>query len=531
MSYPKREFASYKPSRKVYAFPAPSQPKCTIESDRVHMYCQMLWKANDMAKFHGLLSTFKGVRKAIMGVGSDERTVIDENLLSEITRIKVVGKDNHLPRQYQQSQKLPTTSTLFDSNIWYFIFRAMFPDVGCIFERNDESFSVLVSIYENFLNTYISATYEQYKNEADAKFNNDMRRNHLKKMIESEQSRRLRVNSYVKCFGEYKTYKANILQNHYERLMVLYTSSNTGREKELIWKMLCNLSYITSPSEDVPIANALKTKFFEEAHPNFVTKDCTEEVYNDWILNYLPDINRHSSTSSTSNVMQNDFAYIRKMTTAIEYAVYKPFREAPRTYKMIGLVSRNVDAEILVALNKISDANFEVMKYVLDAYIAEDVVKVLFTHPPSSTYADVSVRLLKYLDIDQELCQKYFSLLNVAPTIVDGVECHEVEPLITSLFIHGYIDTIGILVTTFTNTCIPEVLLRIYKNKSNISPNRVERVNKDILNRAIKLKDTLTGKYKYALMDIIDELAPSAPEPKIVSEPVSSNAYAELSNE
>ena len=525
MSYQKREFA-YKPSRKVYAFPAPSQPKCTIDSDRVHTYCKALWKENDMTKFQSLLATFKGVRKAIMGVGSDERTVIDEALLSEIEHTKIVGKDNHLPRQYQQSQRLPTKSTLFDSNIWYFIFRAMLPD-GAVEVQDDTSFSILISIYENFLNTYISATYERYKNEADTKFNADLRRNHLKKMVESEQSKRLRVSSYVRSFGEYKTYKANILRNHYERLMLLITQPAASSEKALMWKMLCNLSYITSPETDAGIVNELTTKFFNEAHPNFVTKDCTKEVYDDWVLNYLPDINRHL-TSSTSNIMQNDFGYIQRMTIAIENATYKSFREAPKMYKLIGLVSRNVDAEILSALNRISAPNFEIMKYVLDAYLAEDVVRVLFMNPPSSTYADVCVRLLKYLEVEQELCQKYFSLLNVEPKKQDGVECHNVEPLIAALFIYGYIDTIGILATTFTKVCLPEVLMCIYKNKSNIPPDRQARTNRDLLNRAIKLKDTLTGKYKYALMDIIDELAPSEAEPEPEPEPTSSNIYAEL---
>ena len=231
----------YKPSplpyKKTYEFSAPEQPTCTIESNGVYHLCQSMWKNNDVEKFNRFLATMKSIRKAIMRVGSDEKPVIDTDILKELEVCNT--KEQVLTGNQYTKQELPTESTLFDSSIWYYIFRAMLPRGE--FQRTPEAFSILSLIFKNLLETHITATYETYKTEADVRFQKDIRSNHLKKNVRTDESKLFRVKSYAKSFGEYKTLKTKTITDCYEKIVRISAihdmSSDTDITVQNIWKM------------------------------------------------------------------------------------------------------------------------------------------------------------------------------------------------------------------------------------------------------------------------------------------------------
>ena len=97
--------------------------------------------------------------------------------------------------------------------------------------------------------------------------------------------------------------------------------------------------------------------------------------------------------------------------------------------------------------------------------------------------------------------------------------------MIATLYVFGYVSTIDEIVKRFTVVNVAEVLKCIYENKKYFGKERWPKASKELLMNAKRLMKTLTGKYKYVLMNIVDELEPKPDEPV---DSVSSNMYNEL---
>ena len=201
--------------KKVYEFDAPEQPPCNIKANSVYILCNELWKNNDMDTFTKFLHTMKVVRKAIMHIGSNEPLEYDNSI---INRLAVLNKEKDvLPEYLCTTQTFPTSLTLFDTNTWYYIYRAMLPTIEYI--KSPESFSVLSIIYNNLLENLISKKYSKFKDEANVKFTKDLKNNHLRFNVKNEDSKELRVKSYNKSFGQYNDLKRDMLNTYYEQIV------------------------------------------------------------------------------------------------------------------------------------------------------------------------------------------------------------------------------------------------------------------------------------------------------------------------
>lgn len=523
----KMSFYRGKPfQKKVYEFGAPKQPSIDINSNSIHLFCRKLWETNDMETFTKLLSTVKAIRKSIMRIGSDEPLECDANIIAAITAFD--GSPRVLPDELYTVQKFPTDLTLFDSNIWYYMFRAMLPTVEYV--KNVETFTVLSTIYKNIVETYITKSYEKFKNEADFFFNKDMRSNHLRKNVQTYDSKELRVKSYHKSFNAYGNLKAKLLNTYYEHIIALGEKS-----PEAVWKLIS--LYLTYPVPEVATicmgtATSIKNGFFKE-RPNFKPETCDAITYNLWIDEIYPKLMRLKSTAYKTDIMERDFMFISTMQKCIQHYRYVPYENNQRVYKMLGLVTAGGDKEILSFLNRITEVNFETIKHAFDAYPNEDIVRIAFENCPSVTYTILYAKLFKYLDVDDNIINEYLPLLNVKlRPEEEGVERIDTEPMIATLYTFGYIATIDEIGKRLTAVNMAEVLMRINDNKKYFGKERWVKTSKELIVNAKRLMKTLTGKYKYVLMNIIDELEakPEKPADDTSEKPdeKSNNMWSEL---
>ena len=521
--------------KKVYKFPPPKQPSCIIDSSAVFQMCQKMWETNNMAKFNRFLITMKTIRKSIMRVGSDDTPSIDNDIINELQTYKAIDMFPHT------QQVLPTDSTLFDSHLWYAIFRAMLPRVK--FNKNLESFGVLSEIYKNILETLVTNSYGRYKKEADVVFQKGLRSKQLKKNEMTEESKEIRVKSYKKSFGEYEDSKSNIIATYYNNIVTTAGMHDISNMNDVIvqniWKMF-SLYFDLDPKLDADYCIKSKTKikeeFFRKRYPKFTLDSCTEQIYNDWLMIY-PDIQKYNAIIAypePDSYMDRDYCYIKAMRQSIYYGKFARFTDQPTVYKSLGLIPLKTDDEIFASLKRLSEINYEVQKYTFNMYPNEDIVRILFTYCKEKNTVNVYMKLLQYLEVDDTIINKYIDLLNVKHESVDNVETMYSEYTIAALYVYGFIDSMDYIVKKFTKVSIPEVITSIYDNKKLFEYERWETVAKELLYYANKYYKELQGKFKWRMLDIIEALTPKqkvhvSNEKK--EEKEESNRYAALVNE
>lgn len=537
---PKKDFKPSHAPRKEYTYPPPHQPNCTINSNSVYIVCQKMWKENDIDKFNRFLSTMKYIRKAIMQVGSDDAPEIATDILEEL---ESHNKDPLLITEEENTQQvLPTESKLFDSGIWYYIFRAMLPRSQ--YTKSEDTFSIISLIFKNILETYLTATYERYKSEADVIFQKTIRANHLKRNVKTDESKYFRVKSYAKSFYEYKDLKQKTIGSYYEKILQIssvYDMTETGNVLvDNIWKMFSMYFQYTYPNDvkDCTILHrGMLEDFFKNAHPDFTLVNCNKNIYLDWAKHYADMHKLYAYIASPDDIMKRDIAFIKDMEKIIRYGNYTSFQDNPNVYKAIGLVPLRTDDEILSALNKLSERNFETLKYTFNTYSNSDIVRVLFEHCQPEVFVNTYMKLFKFLEIDDSIIDIYIDLLNIKKPSEDGVEQMYSEPTIAGLYVHGYIESIDAIVMKFDKVNIPEVIMSIYRNKHLISETDYIDASKQLLFYARKYSKEITGKYKWCLMDIIDELSPKQSKAQTQEKPAQKkqqedeNIYQLLSDE
>lgn len=521
--------------KKIYKFPPPKQPECTIDSSAVFQMCQKMWENNDMEKFNRFLITMKTIRKSIMRVGSDDTPCVDNNIINELQGYKAIDIFPHT------QQILPTESTLFDSHVWYAIFRAMLPRVQ--FNKTLESFGILSEIYKNILETLVTNTYSQYKHEADIIFQKGIRSKQLKKNVQTEESKFLRVKSYKRSFSEYGDSKSNIISTYYNNIATIAGMHDITNLNDVIvqniWKMF-SLYFDFDPKLDaeycINMKGKLKDEFFKHKYPKFKLDSCTEQMYNDWLSMY-PNIQKYNAVIAypePENYMERDNCYIKAMREAIYYGKFAKFTDQPTVYKKLGLIPISTDDEVFAALTKLTEVNFEVQKYTFNMYLNDDIVRILFMYCRPEMFINTYMKLLQYLSVDDITINKYIDLLNVKKKSIDGVEQMYSEYTIAALYVFGFIDSMDYIVKKFNKVSIPEVISTIYKNKNLFELERWETVSKELSYYANKYYKELTGKFKWRMLDIAEEIDSKkkpAPRNNKVEEKEESNKYSILANE
>ena len=396
----------------------------------------------------------------------------------------------------------------------------MFPTVE--FVKNETTFNILSVIYENILETYMTSSYERYKNEADVRFQKDIRANHLRKNVIDIRSKALRVKSYAKSFYEYKKLKEQNLQTYYENIQLMFHTEKSETMIENIWRLMSMFMTYRMPDnvgECVDRLNKIKTEFFPVG---FSMKDCDRDMYMAWIRLYpeVAKLNNYISFSHPHDIMERDFGFISDMEKVIKRDQFVRFADDPLRYKSIGLIPPMSDEEILKALNKLNSTNFDTFKFTFNTYLNDDIVRVLFSNCPDGKFVPVYMKLFKFLDISDSLISVHMRALNIKLEPVDGVEKMFSEPLIAGLYDYGYIDSIDLIAKEFDKVNLAEVVVCAFEYRKQIGE-RWKSISKEVLYYATKLSKELTGKYKYRLMDIIDELGvkPKHVEQKVVEQP------------
>lgn len=505
-----------KPYQKSYAYPAPKQPSCVLTAGGIGKLCENMWKMNDFTKFLRLLDTVKMIRKSIMHLGYDDADLkIDMEIIREIESLNVEGTTK---------QVLPTSSRLFDSNIWYYMYRAMLPTIS--FQKSKESFNIISIIYNNLLETYLTSSYERYKSEANVQFQKSIRSNHIKKNERSILSNMYRVMSYGVSFGQYKKIKAECLKKYYENIQNICSLHDVSRLSTLmnnIWAMFSlNIGY-KYPSDNAKCIekyNTLRNEFFTK-HSGFSVESCQPATYDEWLQIYSELRTLYLRTIFNDNqIMERDFAFIQDMEKAIKYSVYTKFTDDPMCYKRIGLLPPKTDNEIISAINKLNTTNFETYKYTFNIYSDDDIVRHIFEMHPTKKFVPVYMKLFEFLKIDEKIVEHYLQELNIKAEPEDGVEVMKSEALIAGLYAAEYIHKIEEIIELFDKVSIPEVLLCIKEFKTMIPPSRWVSTSKELLKYAKEYYAKIEGMYKWRLMDIIEELDT---KPKVVINNTSSS--------
>jgi len=394
-------------------FPPPNQIMGVIKSSDVFGYCQYYWETNKLNKIIDLLECLRAIRKSIMGVGSDEAPCqINTKIVNELRNFPVI-----LPDYLFKAQFLPTNSSYFDSNIWYFIYRAMLPIKLCDF--SEKTFDVVFKIYENVVTCGTSKAYDKYKKEANVVFDKRIKRNELQGEY-NEETQKIRVQTYHNSFGDYKSFKEDRYQQNIEIVNTLRKDSKDITKKYL-WALVTlnvGILQIEDSVNDIihmdmfnlyhlkqtkNVVCALEERFNNE-FPSFQIEACTEEQWNKKIMIYkysqaIKNIDTFiSSSRSFDDVMLYDrstITMILNLLTKSSYARWSPV--VSRRYKIFNINSSDVESKITSSLNKISPIN-------IDA-IASD----LRHYKPY----DVAIQCLKYMNVYTKSIESVMQLINV----------------------------------------------------------------------------------------------------------------------
>lgn len=107
--------------------PPPKQPKIAFNSQQLFNYVNFLTGKNDYETIHRLIRQMVLLRRSIMSIWKDDNEEIDVELLSNIPRCNIQNPIFTLPKHFQVSISLPSTTNKFNNYVWAVMYHAMFP--------------------------------------------------------------------------------------------------------------------------------------------------------------------------------------------------------------------------------------------------------------------------------------------------------------------------------------------------------------------------------------------------------------------
>lgn len=528
--------------RVIKKYPPPNQITGVISSLNVHVYASNLWKSKDYDKLKDLLITIKAIKHSIMHFGFDEPTPLNEKLVREIelTDVSTVTLQQ-FPEYLRSSQVLPTQSKLFDSTIWYLIYRAMIPTFDI--EHNKNTFDILSEIYKNCLESEISRLYDVYTKESNVLFSKDLKRNNLKMNKRSAQTQSLRIKAYRNAYRKYSEFKQSKIKHMYEDVLAIATIDTPN-----VWKLFTlNLQESIVDGIDPMKCSEkildLRRKYFDE-HQNseendekiFSVSNTTEKDYNDWILLYptLSTIYQNSiiklipitssSKSSLMEIIDRDSHVANSIVNTIINGKYIPFDKNPRLYRILELFTQTDDKNIRSWINKITTKTYKDCLLKLREYDTNTILNYIITNPNDNiTYTSLYVKALRDLGIPNEEIEQRIEQINQKTSMEYSIG-NDFNALVAALYIYDYIPGLNFVLNEMNNIDIVKMVLYAYEHVAEAQHPK-EKI-KELYDMAMYIRNSKTIKIssreRMLLLDIIDEYEnPKTQPPKASSKEIS----------
>ena len=510
--------------RTIKKYPPPEQIKCTISSLNVHVYVSNLWKSKDYEKLKDLLVTIKAIKHSIMRFGFDEPTPLNEKLVREIESTDVSNITlQQFPEYLRSSQVLPTASKLFDSTIWYLIYRAMIPTFDI--EHNKNTFDIISEIYKNCLESEISRLYDVYTTESNVLFSKDLKRNNLKISKRSAQTQSLRIKAYRNAYRKYGEFKQTKIKQMYEDVLAIANVDTPNAWKLFTLNLQEHIVDNIDPIKCSEKILEIKNKYFED-HQNdeedgkkfFNVSKATEKDYTDWILLWptLSTIYQNSIvklipiTASSKNalmeIIDRDSHVANSIVNTIVNKEYAPFDKNSRLYRTLGLFTQIDDRDICVLINKITSKTYNHCLLKLREYNTNTILEYIITNPNDNiSYTLLYVKALRDLGVQNEEIEQRIEQVNKKTSLEYSIG-NDFDALAAALYIYDYLPGLDFVLNEMNNINIVKMLLYVFEHV-NEATHPKEKM-KDLYDMAIYLRSSkaaeISTREKILLLDITD---------------------------
>jgi hypothetical protein len=371
-----------------------------ITANMTHAIYQEAWKS-DSSMIDDLQTFFRAVKYDIMRLDSKVDDV-KPGIFEEIQ----LRRGRVLPDFLNSEQCLPTANKTFNCNIWYLIYRAMFPRGS--FPQTEKSIIICEKIFVNSQKSYISRVHTEKLDEAKIIFAKRY------STIDSQNTPEA-IAYYDECnaraIGEYK----QIQQENKDETqkisdMIQNIQSYEIPVQKALWNIitLCPQTESLDPNFDTSILSietpqklsevieALRkiTCEFYDKYPDFSEQTVSPDSYKDWLL-----LKTHSdlltsslqfffSRKTVSDVARYDNNLIRIYKNFIDHYTYKPFNRV--YYLPLGIDTKTRNKSVQRKINKCTEKT-------MDSTLAELSIE------PIPTILEITINQMSMIDKSSEL--------------------------------------------------------------------------------------------------------------------------------
>jgi len=429
------------------------------------------------------METFKAVRKSIMVVGSDDKCLINKEIIDELSEFPQ-KTDIEYPWDIITEQVLPTTNRIFDSRIWFLIFRSMLPvATNLITKQTVYILPILQEIYSDVILSTISEKYQDYIDDSNEEFKTKINKRGLVNAY-NHKTRELRVKSYHNHIMEYKEFKNRTVDFYIDSLITISNQIQmtdlTSFQVQMLW-MLFSLNTNIIPVEKYTIEQ------FNNDYPEYEMEKCKRKEWNK--LKLVSFHNFVSNRRADGDLIMYDDKLIHKLQNLIVMGKYEPFSDSTRLkYNLLGMNVKNNERKIDGILFQLSEESYTETLLKLHDFKKPLVLKAIYSSlelTKKDKIVKLYVQLLRDLDVPyHQIIETRKDLSGIIYYIYDNVS---LEDLFT------FDDQINVIIS-------------IYKHK-HINIKKYHIIKKQITSLANELIENVNDKkLKFGLMDIIENI-------------------------